>query len=85
MTLTAPPTKAKAAKILWQSLSDATQAALLADAGIAKLNKERRDECKGATSGDVSKKCVKLVDGLGAAITDYVRNGGEIPAPAKLK
>ena len=85
MTFTAPPTKAKTAKILWQTLGDATQAALLADSGIAKLNKERRDECKGATVGDVSKKCVKLVDGLGAAITDFVRNGGEIPAPAKLK
>jgi len=85
MTLTAPPTKPKTAKVSWQALGDSFQATLLGDANIAKLNKERRDECKGATIGDVSKKCVKLVDGLGDAISNYVRGGGDLPAPGKLK
>lgn len=85
MTFTVPPTKPKTAKIGWQYLGDAVQAALLADPAVAKINKERRDECKGATSGDVSKKCVKAVDSLSEAITNYVRGGGEVPAPAKLK
>jgi hypothetical protein len=36
--------------------------------------------------GDVSKKCVKLVDQLRTAVVTYVRSGaGTIPAPTKLK
>lgn len=77
--------KPKTAKIEWRYLSDATQAALLKDDKIAKINKTRRDECKGATMGDVSKKCVKAVDELGEAIAAYVRGGGEIPLPSEMK
>ncbi len=84
MTFSVPP-EPKTAKIEWRYIGEAVQNALLADEKIAKLNKQRRDECKGATMGDVSKKCVTAVDGLGKAITSYVRNGGDIPAPAKLK
>ncbi len=84
VTLSAPP-KAKNAKVVWKDFSEATQNALLGDPTIAKLNKERRDECKGASIGEVSKKCVTLVDKLSEAIVGYVRNGGEVPPPAKLK
>lgn len=84
VTLSVPP-KAKNAKVVWKDFSEATQNALLGDPSIAKLNKERRDECKGASIGEVSKKCVTLVDKLSEAIVSYVRNGGEIPPPAKLK
>ena len=77
--------KPKNAKVLWKDFSDAAQEALLSDANIAKLNKDRRDECKGASIGQVSKKCVVLVDKLSEAIVAFVRNGGEVPAPAKLK
>jgi hypothetical protein len=79
-----PPPKAKAAKIVWKYLPDATQAALLADEAIARLNKERRDECKGVTSGDVSVKCVKAVDKLSDAVVAFVRKGGAVPAPARI-
>jgi hypothetical protein len=79
------PPKPKNAKVLWKDFAEATQNALLGDAAIAKLNKDRRDECKGASIGEVSKKCVTLVDKLSLAIVEYVRNGGEIPTPAKLK
>lgn len=84
LTMSVPP-KPKNAKVLWKDFSDAAQTALLADATIAKLNKERRDECKGASIGEVSKKCVALVDKLSEAIVAFVRSGGDVPAPAKLK
>lgn len=80
------PPKPKAAPIEWKLLSDEVQGALLADADIAKINKERRNECKGQTMGDVSKKCVKLVSDLQTVVVDKVRAGlGGIPAPTKLK
>lgn len=84
VTLNVPP-KPKNAKVLWKDFSEQTQNALLGDPNIAKLNKERRDECKGASIGEVSKKCVTLVDKLSEAIVSYVRNGGEVAPPAKLK
>jgi hypothetical protein len=84
LTMTAPP-KPKNPKVIWKDFSEEAQNALLGDATIAQLNKERRAECKGATSGEVSKKCVKLVDQLSDAIVAFVRSGGEVPAPAKLK
>ncbi len=84
LTFSVPP-KPKNAKVVWKDFSEATQNALLGDPGIAKLNKDRRDECKGASIGEVSKKCVTLVDKLSGAIVEHVRGGGEIPAPARLK
>ncbi len=80
-----PAPKPKTAKIVWKDLSEGLQAALLADANIAKLNKTRRDECKGATMGQVSKTCVKAVDKLSEAVILHVQSGGEIPVPAKIK
>jgi hypothetical protein len=80
------PPSPKTAAFEWKVLSDEMQTALLADENIAKLNKERRNECKGASMGDVSKKCVKLVEQLRVAVVSYVRSGaGTIPAPTKLK
>ena len=84
LTLTPPP-NAKHAKVLWKDLPDATQSALLADEAVAKLNKERRNECKGASMGDVSAKCVKLVDKQSDAIVAFVRKGGEVPLPARIE
>jgi hypothetical protein len=81
--LTPGPTP-KAAKIPWKSLDDKVKDAILGDAKIAKVYADRRKECKGATIGDVSDKCVKLDDKLSAMVVDYVRNGGTIPAPPKL-
>ena len=81
----APPGKAKHAKLEWKSFSDESQAALLTDAAIAKINKERRDECKGVSMGDVSKKCVTAVDKLSESIAAFVKGGGEVPVPKALK
>jgi hypothetical protein len=83
VSLNAAPSP-KAAKIPWKNLDDKVRDALLADEKIMKIYTERRKECKGATMGDVSLKCVKLDDQLSAVIIDYVRRGGAIPTPAKL-
>ncbi len=74
----------KHAKIPWKSLDDKIQGVLLNDAKIGKIAADRKKECKGATSGEVSLKCIKADEGLGNAIADFVRNGGDLPQPAKL-
>jgi hypothetical protein len=79
-----PSPSPKAAKIPWKSLDDKVKDALLADEKILKVYTDRRKECKGATIGDVSAKCVKLDDQLSAVVIDYVRRGGNVPPPAKL-
>jgi hypothetical protein len=84
ITLTAPPKSAKNPKLKWQDLAETTQTKLLEDPKIAKINTERRKECKGVTMGEVSVKCVKAVDALSLAIVSWVRGGGTVPAPATL-
>jgi hypothetical protein len=74
----------KHAKISWKGIADNLQEALLTDAKVAKLVAERKKECKGATSGDVSLKCVKADESLGHAVVDFVRGGGALPQPSKL-
>lgn len=83
LTTKAPP-KPKNAKLLWKDVPDAAQAKLLDDAAIAKINGNRKRECKGVTLGNVSDKCVKAVDQLSAAIVTYVRGGGAVPTPAAI-
>jgi len=83
LTTTAPP-KAKHPKLKWQDLGEGTQAKLVEDPAIAKINGERRKECKGVTIGEVSTKCVKAVDALSLAIVGWVRGGGSVPPPAAL-
>ncbi len=84
LTLTAPPKSPKNPKLKWQDLAETTQTKLIEDVKIAKINTERRKECKGVTMGDVSTKCVKAVDALSLAIVEWVRAGGAVPPPAAL-
>lgn len=65
-------------------LDDDTQEALRKDEKVNKAWLERRKECKGATSGDVSLKCVKADEGLTKAVIAYIRGGGTVPEPKKL-
>ncbi len=65
-------------------LDDDTQEALRKDDKINKAWQSRRSECKGATSGDVSLKCVKADDNLTKTVIGYIRGGGSIPEPKKL-
>lgn len=80
ITLKLPP-KAKHAKIAWKSLDNTTREALLADEKIGNADSERRKECKGATMGEVSLKCVKADARLSVVIIEYIRKGGTIPPP----
>jgi hypothetical protein len=83
LTMSKPPA-AKTPRVEWRFLDDNVQEALRADEEVQTAVTARRKECKGATSGDVSMKCVKADDKLSAVIIAYVRKGGSVPVPTKL-
>ena len=83
VTLEKPPA-AKTAKVEWRFLDDNVQAALREDPTINAAVSKRRQECKGAVSGDVSLTCVKADDRLTQVLVDYLRKGGKVPVPSKL-
>jgi len=83
VTLDKPPAP-KAAKVEWRFLDDNVQAALREDSTINAAVTKRRQECKGAVSGDVSLGCVKADDKLTQVLVDYLRKGGKVPVPSKL-
>nr|PZN26682.1 MAG: hypothetical protein DIU78_07055 [Pseudomonadota bacterium] len=78
------PPSAKNVKVEWRFLDDNVQEALRKDEAINGAYLERRKECKGAVSGDVSAACVKADQKLSDAIVRYVRNGGTVPVPTTL-
>ncbi len=65
-------------------LDDDTQEALRKDEKLNLAYLERRKECKGATSGEVSLKCVKADEKLTKSVISFVRAGGNLPEPVKL-
>jgi hypothetical protein len=83
VTLSNPP-KPKSAKVEWRLLDDKMRDAMRNDDKVNKAYQARQKECKGATMGTVSDKCVKFDNALSDAIVEYVRNGGEVPKPDKL-
>jgi hypothetical protein len=78
------PSSPKFALIPWKSLDEKTRAALEADEKVGKAIAERRKECKGATMGEVTAKCEKADKKMSAAIVEFVRGGGALPAPGPL-
>lgn len=84
VTLDRPP-RPRSAQIDWRYLGSETQEALRKDDTVTEIYRARRQECKGAVSGSVSKKCVKLTAKLSRTVADYVRNGGKVPKPAALE
>lgn len=82
LTFNKPP-QPKAAKIEWRFLEENTQEALRADEKLNEMINARRKECKGASSGEVSKKCVDLDKKLTEAIAKTVRGGIDLPVPNK--
>lgn len=78
------PPSIKTPRIEWRFLDDNVQEALRKEDKINVAYLERRKECKGASSGDVSAKCVKADEKLSDAIIAFVRGGGSIPVPSKL-
>jgi hypothetical protein len=83
VTLDKPPSP-KFAKVEWRFLDDNVQDALRQDPTINTAVQKRRNECKGAVSGDVSLTCVKADDKLTQVIIDYLRKDGKLPVPSKL-
>lgn len=78
------PPQPKTPQIEWRYLDDDVQESLRKDEAINSAYRERRTECKGASSGDVSLKCVKADAKLSQAIVKFVRGGGSVPAPPRL-
>jgi hypothetical protein len=83
LTLDKPPAP-KNSKVEWRFLDDNVQEALRAVPAVNDAYLSRRKECKGATSGEVSAKCVKADDKLSAEIVKYLRGGGALPEPTKV-
>ena len=82
LTFNKPP-QAKTAKIEWRFLDENTQQALRTDEKLNEMINARRKECKGASSGEVSKKCVDLDKKLTDSIAKTVRAGIDLPVPDK--
>jgi hypothetical protein len=78
------PPAAKNVKVEWRFLDDNVQEALRKDERVNAAFLERRSECKGATTGDVSAKCVKADNKLSDAVVAFVRGGGSVPVPSTL-
>lgn len=74
LTLTRPP-KAKHARVQWRYLSEDTQDALKKNQAIFDTYVARKRECKGAYSGEVSKKCVDLDTKLNTLILEGLKAG----------
>jgi hypothetical protein len=83
VTLDKPPSP-KSSKVEWRFLDDNVQEALRTNEAVNKAYLVRRQECKGATSGDVSMKCIKADQKLSDEIVSYLRGGGSLPEPTKL-
>ena len=83
VTLDKPPSP-KSAKVEWRFLDDNVQEALRQESKVNEAYLARRKECQGATSGEVSMKCVKADQKLSDAIVAHLRSGGKLPEPTKL-
>jgi len=82
VTMDVPPSP-KYTEVPWRYLGDDMEAALLKVPAIKEAYIARRKECKGAFSGEVSAKCVKLDAALNATIVASLKNGvTDLPQPA---
>lgn len=81
---TRPPPRAKYGRVEWRYLEPEIRDALREDDAVNNAYRARRQECKGAFSGTVSKKCVEADEALVASIITAVRRGIELPKPQKL-
>lgn len=78
------PPQAKHGRVDWRYLEAPIQDALREDGNVNEAYRQRRQECKGAFSGSVSKKCVQADEALVGSIIAAVRKGIELPQPTKL-
>jgi len=80
VTLNVPP-KAKYATIAWRYLGDDTEQQLKAHRPIFEAYVARKKECKGAFSGEVSKKCVDLDAKLNQKVVSSLKDGSLVLEP----
>jgi hypothetical protein len=78
------PPKPKSGPVTFRYLDEATQTALLKNARIESAYSKRRKECKGVTSGEVTKACEAADTELARAVPEEVRKGIELPKPARI-
>ncbi len=75
------PRAPKQARIEWSWLGDGMRSALRKDESVSEAFLARKKECRGATTGTVSKACERLDSKLIDKIATYVRSGPELPGP----
>jgi hypothetical protein len=83
VTLDKPPSP-KSAKVEWRFIDDNVQEALRQNEKVNAAYLARRKECGGASSGEVSMKCVKADQKLSDEIVTHLRGGGKLPQPTKV-
>lgn len=81
---TKKPPAPKHAPMPFRFYGDRTKNALLESEKVLAAYKRRGKECKGATSGEVTKGCEAADAALSAAIVGEIRGGKTIPLPEKL-
>jgi hypothetical protein len=81
---TRKPPAAKHSSISWRYLGERVRDSLTQNPRILAAYQRRGKECKGATSGDVSKTCEQADAALSAAIVLEVRGGLAVPTPEKI-
>jgi hypothetical protein len=81
---TKKPSAPKVAPIPWRLYSEGTKNALLASPKILAAYQRRGKECKGATSGEVTRACETADTALSTTIVAEIRGGLAIPTPEHL-
>lgn len=78
---TRKPSKPGQARIEWSWLGQGMRGALRKNEELNQAFQARQKECKGATTGSVSKACEKLDQKFIDRVAEYVRSGAELPLP----
>jgi hypothetical protein len=83
LTAKKPPSP-KHASIPWRYLAERTKDALLQSAKVLAAYQRRGKECKGASSGEVTKACETADAALSSAVVTEVRSGMNVPTPERI-
>lgn len=81
---TGKPSKLVHAPLQWNLLEPPTKDALLKSPVVLAAFQKRGKECKGVTSGIVSKSCESADAALTSAVVEEIRKGLALPLPSKL-
>lgn len=81
---TRKPPAPKHSQIPWRYLGERVRDALTQNPKVLAAYQRRGKECKGATSGDVSKACEQADAALSDAVVSEIKNGLAVPTPEKI-